>query len=255
MKILICLSYVGTRYAGFQVQPGKPTIQSALQDALGVVYGERLPIKGCSRTDSGVHALCFYATYETNHNIPVERIPFALNSALPDDIAVKSAVVVPDPFHVRYDVKCKEYEYLLHNSNIRDPFLNDKAYRLSQTFGEEELSRMREAAKAFVGEHDFAGFMSTGSSVTDTRRNVNYVEILTDGELIRVRICANGFLYNMVRIIVGTLIECGRGRIDPNDLPRIIDSCDRSKAGATVPACGLYLRRVEFFEEALYCRK
>lgn len=253
MKILLCLSYLGTGYAGFQVQPRKATVQSALQDAIERIYGERLPVKGCSRTDSGVHALSFFATYESDKPIPVGRVQFALNTVLPHDIVVKSAAAVDDSFHVRHDVLRKEYEYLLHNSPIRDPFLDGRVYRLPCVFGGNELSRMREAAAAFVGEYDFSGFMSAGSSVVDTVRRIEHAQIITDGELIRVRICADGFLYNMVRIIVGTLVETGRGKIDPSDIPAIIESRDRSRAGSTAPAGGLYLRRVEFKKDVAIC--
>ena len=246
MKILLELSYVGARYAGFQVQPNQPTVQSALQDALERVYGERLPIKGCSRTDAGVHALQYFAAYDSDRLIPPERIPAALNSALPEDIAIKSARIVPDTFHVRHDVAWKEYEYLLHNSPIRDPFYAGRAFHLPHIIADDGIERMKRAAGAFIGRKDFIGFMSAGSSVADTVREIKRLDIIRDGDLLRVRIAADGFLYNMVRIIVGTLLEAARGRIDPDEMNEIIASRDRRRAGFTAPPEGLYLRRVEF---------
>lgn len=248
MKILLELSYVGARYAGFQVQPNQPTVQSALQDALERVYGERLPIKGCSRTDAGVHALQYFAAYDSDRLIPPERIPAALNSALPEDIAIKSARIVPDTFHVRHDVAWKEYEYLLHNSPIRDPFYAGRTFHLPHIIADDGIERMKRAAEAFIGRKDFIGFMSAGSSVADTVREIKRLEIIRDGDLLRVRIAADGFLYNMVRIIVGTLLEAARGRIDPDEMNEIIASRDRRRAGFTAPPEGLYLRRVEFKE-------
>lgn len=246
MKILLELKYNGSGFAGYQVQPGKCTVQSAIQDAIESVYGERYPIKGCSRTDAGVHALQYFATFETERNIPLDKLPMALNASIDSRIAILSARIVNDDFHVRHDVEYKEYEYLIHASRISDPFLIDRAWHFPKTLCQDAVSLMRKAAEAFVGTHDFSGFMSAGSSVEDTVRTVKYLEIIEDGELIRIKIAADGFLYNMVRIIVGTLIEVATGKIDAGDLPDIISSCDRSRAGITAPPEGLYLRRVEF---------
>ena len=245
MKYLIEIAYLGTRFAGFQVQPGKITVQSTLQDAIEAVFGARLPLKGCSRTDSGVHARQYFATFDSDKTIPTDRIPLALNANLPSDISVKSARIVPDSFHVRHDVEWKEYEYLLLNSRIRDPFLYKKAYQC-RFMTAEQVEIMRRAAKFFVGTHDFSAFMAAGSKIADTVRTVNHIEIIEKGELIRIRIAADGFLYNMVRIIVGTLIDCANRRIDLSEMPKIIDSHDRSKAGSTAPPDGLYLNRVKF---------
>ncbi|MBQ8510654.1 MAG: tRNA pseudouridine(38-40) synthase TruA [Clostridia bacterium] len=246
MKILLNLAYLGTRYAGFQVQPAAPTVQASLQDAIEATYGERYPVKGCSRTDAGVHALSFYATFDTDVTIPADRIPLALNTRLPDDISILSARIVPDSFHVRHDVLWKEYEYRIHNSPIRDPFTLGREYRLPRLLTDEGAARMKEAASAFVGTHDFSGFMSAGSSVADTVRTIRHLHVLREGERVIIRVAADGFLYNMVRIIAGTLIEAGQGRIEPSSMAEIIASCDRSKAGYTAPACGLYLRQVKF---------
>ncbi len=246
MKILLELSYVGDGFAGYQVQPGKPTVQSAVQDAIEAVYSERYPVKGCSRTDAGVHALQYFATFDTDKNIPVESVPNALNSAIDKRITVLSAKVVDDDFHVRHDVLYKEYEYVILARRAPDPFLFARAWHFPKPLRSDAIERMREAATAFVGTHDFSGFMSAGSSVADTVRTVKHLEIVDEGDIIRIRVAADGFLYNMVRIIVGTLVEVGLGKIEPCDMRDIIASRERSRAGMTAPPEGLYLRRVEF---------
>lgn len=245
MKYLLELSYIGTHFAGFQVQPGKATVQSTLQDAIEAVFGERLPVKGCSRTDAGVHARQYFATFEAMKLISPDKLPLALNTHLPPDVSVRSAEFVSNDFHVRHDVEWKEYEYLLINSRIRDPFLVGRAVQC-RVMTPEQIGLMRQAAEFFVGKHDFFGFMSAGSKIADTVRTVKYLEITEDGELVRIRIAADGFLYNMVRIIVGTLLDVANARIKLSELHGIIDSRDRSRAGATAPAEGLYLNRVIF---------
>ena len=245
MKYLIEIAYIGTRFAGFQVQPGKITVQSTLQDALEQIFGERLPVKGCSRTDSGVHARQYFATFDAMKLIPPDKLPLAMKSNLPPDVSVKSAQIVSDNFHVRHNVEWKEYEYLLLNSRIRDPFLVGRAVQC-RVMTSAQIDLMRKAAQLFVGRHDFSGFMSVGSKLADTVRTVKYLEIIEEGELIKIKIAADGFLYNMVRIIVGTLIDVANYRIELCDMPEIIASCDRSRAGATAPAEGLYLNRVKF---------
>lgn len=246
MKILLELSYLGIGFSGYQVQPGKDTVQSAIQDAIEAVYGERYPVKGCSRTDAGVHALQYFATYDTDKNIPTDKLPMALNSAIDRRIAVKSAHIVSDDFHVRHDVKEKEYEYLLRLSRIPDPFLVGRAWQFPKPIMADGIQRMRAAAEAFVGTHDFSGFMSAGSDIADTHRTVGHLDIVEDGDLVRIRISADGFLYNMVRIIVGTLLDVALGKIEPCDMVDIVASCERKRAGMTAPPDGLYLRRVEF---------
>lgn len=251
MKILLEISYVGDGFAGYQVQPGKVTVQSALQDAIEKVYGERYPVKGCSRTDAGVHALQYFCTFDTDKNIPCEKIPLALNSVLDKRISVHSARIVANDFHVRHDVLYKEYEYRIQLGMISDPFLVGRVWHYPKPLLRDSLERMREAANAFIGKHDFSGFMSAGSIIADTVRNIKHLNIVTDGDMLIVRIAADGFLYNMVRIIVGTLIEVGTGRIDPHDMTDIIASCDRARAGITAPPHGLYLREVVLGSEHL----
>ncbi len=246
MKILLELTYNGTGFAGYQVQPGKLTVQSAIQDAIEALYGERYPVKGCSRTDAGVHALQYFATFETEKNIPLDRLPFALNSVIDSRIAVLSAQLVGDDFHVRHDVEYKEYEYLVLAKSIPDPFMIGRVWHFPKNLRDDALERMKNAASAFIGKHDFSGFMSAGSDVADTARCIKYLDITEDNGLFRIRVAADGFLYNMVRIIVGTLIEVAAGKIEPSDMADIIASCDRSRAGLTAPPEGLYLRKVVF---------
>ena len=254
MKLFLKIKYDGTNYAGYQVQNNAPTIQAELNKALRDLFGCECDVTGCSRTDSGVHAECFCATvqfkdcshFETQ--IPCERIPLALNFRLPEDISVFFADFVEEDFHARYSVLSKTYEYKIWNSYFRNPFLKNKAYHLSKPIGKDGLESMKKAASYFCGFHDFAAFMSAGSSVKSTERTVYGCEVLSDGDEISIRISADGFLYNMVRIICGTLLEVGKGSILPEQISDIILSKNRHSAGPTLPACGLYLIKVEYPE-------
>lgn len=242
-QFLLTLAYNGTQFAGFQVQKNARTVQSVMQDAIEVLYGSRLPVVGCSRTDAGVHALDYKLTYHADDRLKPERIPAALNAHLPDDIAVKAAAVVPDDFHVRHDVYEKEYEYVIVNTPHRDPFSVNTALHYRRPLDADLLDR---AAQAFVGTHDFRAFMASGSDIADTTRTVRSVSVTRAGDYVYLRIAADGFLYNMVRIFVGTMLAVAEGKVAPDALPGIIDSRDRKNAGITVPAHGLYLNRVVF---------
>ena len=252
MKLFLKIKYDGTNYAGYQVQFNAPTIQAELNSALRDLFGVDCDVTGCSRTDSGVHAKCFCATVQFKSKsdfdtkIPCERIPLALNFRLPDDISVFYAEFVDDDFHARYSVVSKTYEYKIWNSPYRDPFLVNRSYHIPKPISVEGIENMQEAARHLCGLHDFAAFMSAGSSVKSTERTVYSCEVTKSGEVILIRISADGFLYNMVRIICGTLLEVGRGNISPEDIPSIIESRDRSKAGPTLPSCGLYLTEVHY---------
>lgn len=244
MKLLLKLSYLGTNYCGYQVQKNAVSIQEKLQDCIEAVYHKRYDVTGCSRTDSGVHARCFYCTVSAGkecERIPTGSVPIVLNKYLPDDISVSEAFLVDDSFHPRYNVKYKEYEYLILNSQIRDPFYEDRAYRFAVPLDSE---KMDSAAKHFCGKHDFRAFMASKSDVKETLRNVMSCGVSRNEDFVRIRISADGFLYNMVRIIVGTLIDVSTGKIAEADIPDIISSCDRSRAGFTAPPQGLYLNRV-----------
>ncbi len=246
MKYLLTVAYDGSLYHGFQVQKEKPTVQKQLQDAVEAVMGKRYAITGCSRTDSGVHARDFKATMSTDKdapNIPPDKLPSALNSCLPESIVIKAARVVSDSFHPRYCVKMKEYEYLIYNSEIRDPFMSKRAYFYPILLDEKIMDK---AANFFVGKHDFSAFMASGSDVIDRERTIYSCNVTRDGDVISVRVSGDGFLYNMVRIMVGTLIEVSKGKINCYDVLKIIESKDRKKAGFTVPPEGLYLNKVTY---------
>ena len=244
MKYLLTVAYNGKNYCGYQKQKNGISIQEKLTEASECLFGEGVNITGCSRTDSGVHARGFKATLECRQtSITVDKIPTALNTVLPDDIAVLDAEVVSDTFHPRYDVKSKEYRYIIHDGKVRDPFLSGRAYHYPKTL---DHNVMNEAASCFVGEHDFASFMASGSKIVDTVRTVYSCNVTREGDMITVSITGNGFLYNMVRIIVGTLISVSDGKIKPNEITSIISAKDRSRAGSTAPAHGLYLYDVKY---------
>ncbi|MBR2432967.1 MAG: tRNA pseudouridine(38-40) synthase TruA, partial [Clostridia bacterium] len=218
MKLLLKISFLGTYYNGYQVQPSVPTIQQKLNEAAKRIFGYDCDIVGCSRTDSGVHANEFFVTVSKKGEdsidctVPCASVPLALNSVLPDDIAVLSAKEVEDTFHPRYDVKYKEYIYKIWDDPIKDPFISDRAYHIPQRIDDEAIAKMNEAAGYFCGQHDFASYMAQGSKIVDTRRTVYSADVETDGDMIIFRVSADGFLYNMVRIMVGTLAEVGEGR-------------------------------------------
>lgn len=253
MKILLTLSYLGSNFCGYQVQKDKRTVQGELNRAAYALFGFECDITGCSRTDSGVHANMFCACVtkkgETGimTHIAPERLPGALNAHLPEDISVKNAMWVEDGFHPRYDVKYKEYVYKICNSATRDPFSVGRAWHIQNPIlTDDDIDKMNAAASHFCGKHDFSAFMASGSKVESTVRTIKYARVERQGDTVTFTVAADGFLYNMVRILTGTLIYVARDRIKPDDIPKIIDSNDRSLAGVTAPAEGLYLNRVEY---------
>ncbi len=235
--------YDGKRYHGWQVQENADSVQEQFQKALSEVIGERPDIKGCSRTDAGVHANMYCISFHTGHSIPADRLPLALNRFLPADIAAIDARDVDDDFHARYSCLGKEYIYKINNARMRNPFLEGYALHYWQKIDE---SAMNEAAKHFLGRHDFTSFCTIDPhrKKGDFHRTVKNISVKRDGDIVTVTIEADGFLYNMVRIIVGTLLYTAQGKISPSDIPAIIDALDRSKAGPTAPPEGLYLNRV-----------
>lgn len=252
MKLFLKIKYDGSKYAGYQVQNNAPTIQAEINKAVFNLFGKACDVTGCSRTDAGVHAKCFCATVQEHGmtgletNIPCDRIPQALNVRLPDDISVFYAEFVPEDFHARYSVLSKTYEYRVLNSRYRDPFLNNKVYHYPKHLSDTQVSLMQKAAENICGEHDFAAFMASGSKATDTVRTVHSCTVTRSGDEIIIRISANGFLYNMVRIICGTLLDVAKGDVSPDDIITIIASKDRRSAGATLPPDGLYLVDVKY---------
>ena len=246
MKYLLKICYCGTKYCGWQVQKNGVSIQGQLCRAAELVYGEPVKITGCSRTDSGVHAREYFCTLEATEGAPVipeDKIPTALNRYLDEDITVCTAKKVQNGFHARYDVKKKTYEYVFDNGAQRNPFLHKRAWHIPKPLDE---TKMNEAAKQFIGEYDFKAFMASGSSVSDTVRCVSSASVTREGDTVIFRVSANGFLYNMVRIMAGTLRDVSIGKISVDSIKRIINGKDRSAAGLTAPPDGLYLTEVEY---------
>ncbi len=249
-KLLLYLRYDGAHFCGYQTQPNGYTVQQALNEGTEALFGHPCDITGCSRTDSGVHARMFCATVTTrgedhiDTTIPLDRLPRALNIHLPDALAAYNALWVPTDFHARYSVSSKEYEYRILNTPARDPFESGRAWHYPRPIGDRALARMQTAAAAFVGEQDFAACMAAGSKVQSTVRHVLTASVAREGSLITLRTRADGFLYNMVRIMVGTLVEVAEGHIEPADLPALLAARDRAALGRTAPAEGLYLNRV-----------
>lgn len=247
MKYFAKIKYLGTEFHGFQVQPGLRTVQGELNAALNEAFGLPCKVTGCSRTDAGVHANEFCLTVECDGGtIPAEKLSIAVSRFLPNDLSLFYAKECDESFHPRYDVKEKEYLYRIVNTRIYDPFYYGRVWFLPRYVDDDALAKMNEAAKHFIGKNDFSTFMAEGSDVEDTVRNITSLTVTRDGDFLDVKISADGFLYNMVRIIVGTLTEVAFGRISPDDIPDIIASRDRSRAGMTAPAEGLYLNRVMY---------
>lgn len=241
MNIKLFLQFDGTNYHGWQIQPGKPTIQGTLSEAIRAVTRENILPLGCGRTDSGVHALGYVCSFKTDCTIPVERIPYALNSNLPEDIICTGAITVPEGFSANRSAKAKTYCYTIDNSEFPDVFRSRFAWHYRFPL---DLGKMQQAAEAFIGEHDFIGFASSGFSVKTTVRTIYALDVKRDGGIITIEVTGNGFLYNMVRIIAGTLVYAGGGRLDPSDMAAIISSKIRDRAGITAPAKGLCLKEV-----------
>ena len=240
-NIAIRLKYDGSAYHGWQLQKNDITVAEAVETALKKVYGEDIRITGCGRTDAGVHALRYCANYKTEGSIPADRIPLALNTRLPDDIAVCDAVYVPESFNAISSCIKKEYIYRILNSRIRDPFLADRVCFWPQ---ELDIERMNRAARAFVGTHDFKAVRSEGTETKTTVRTVYSCSAEKTGDIITVSVCANGFLYNMCRAMVGTMVYASYGKLEPESIPELLEKRDRRLTGPTMPPQGLYLNRV-----------
>lgn len=242
-RIKLTIAYDGTNYCGWQVQPNGITVEEVINKALCKLTGEDIAVIGASRTDSGVHALGNVAVFDSATSIPPERIAMALNQRLPDDIViVKSEEVAPD-FHPRYCDCEKTYEYHIINTRMPIPTKRLTNYFVSYDL---DVERMQQAADYLVGEHDFVSFCNVRTQVEDTVRTVTELEVLREGEEITIRISGNGFLYNMVRIIVGTLVRVGRGFYTPEKVKAILEAKDRKAAGVTAPAHGLMLVEIRY---------
>ena len=240
-NIALCLRYDGSRYHGWQVQKNDITVAETLEQAIFKACGERLRVVGCGRTDAGVHALRYCANFRSDTRIPLQRLPLALNARLPEDIAVLEAVEAGDGFNAIGSCIKKEYIYKIWNSTIRDPFLEKRVCFYPQRL---DTERMREAAAAFEGTHDFRAVRSVGTETKTTVRTVHWCRVERDGALITVSVCADGFLYNMCRAIVGTLVYASYGKLEPGEIPALLEKGDRRLTGPTMPPQGLYLNRV-----------
>ena len=233
--------YVGTAYHGWQVQKNGVTVQETLQNALATVVCHPVKCTGAGRTDAGVHAEVYIANFRTTSTIPVDRLPLAVNTRLPEDIVVVSAREVSEGFNAIGSCLKKEYTYRIYNSRFKNPFYVDRAYFYPKHLDEEFLNR---AAGMFVGTHDFAAVRSVGTETRSTVRTIYYCHVTRNGDLLELKVCANGFLYNMVRAITGTVLYAAEGKFAPENIPAILERGDRSAAGPTVPPGGLYLTRL-----------
>lgn len=242
MRVKMKLAFDGTDFHGWQIQSNAVTVQGTLQDALTQLFDAPVPLVGCSRTDAGVHAKEFICHADLPRPFPVEKLPLALNALLPGTVAVEEATVAPEGFHARFSCQKKTYRYRVYNARLRDPFEEHRAYFFPRELDAEEMDRI---GKNYIGEHDFAAFMATGSQVEDTVRKIYDFNVKREENVIEFSVTGNGFLYNMVRIMVGTLISQQMGKLD-RSLPEIIASRDRTLAGITVPPQGLYLEKVYY---------
>lgn len=240
-NIRIKIEYDGTNYFGWQVQKDRVTVQGTLEEAIASLTKEKIKLIGCSRTDTGVHAKEYVANFFTSSTVPSDKFREALNSRLPKDIVILESKEVSENFHARYNSKGKKYIYTIYNRKQPCAIYRNYMYSFSR---ELQLDKMEHACKYIIGTHDFTAFKTKGSSVKSSVRNINELYINKKENIIKIAVSADGFLYNMVRIIVGTLLDVGTGKIEPEYVKKIIDSKDRTKAGKVVPACGLCLEEV-----------
>lgn len=245
-NVALRLRYMGTAYHGWQRQKNAVTVQQTLEKALSTALGREVTATGCGRTDAGVHAKLYCANFMGGCTIPLDRLPLALNTRLPEDIAVEAACPVSPDFHAVFSCKQKEYTYVIYNSRLRDPFYVHRACFIPEVLDEEIMQR---AAEQMKGTHDFAALRSVGTNVKTTVRTVYDFEIKRAGDIITARVSANGFLYNMVRAMVGTAVYASLGKIRPEDIGEIFASKNRCLAGPTMPPDGLYMTRVLYEEE------
>jgi len=242
-RVRLTVAYDGTAYHGWQIQPGVITIESVLNACLSELLKEDIQVIGASRTDSGVHALGNIAVFDTVTRMPADKISYALNQRLPEDIRIQKSEEVPAEWHPRHCESRKTYEYRIYRGEFPMPV--KRLYALF-TYHKLDVEKMKQAAGYLVGEHDFKSFCQVGAQVESTIRTIYSIEVLEEGPELIVRVCGGGFLYNMVRIIVGTLLEVGQGKRASEELLMILDKKDRSAAGPTAPAHGLTLIKYEF---------
>lgn len=243
MQVKLVVAYEGTNYCGWQIQPNGITIEQVLNETLSSLLGEEITVTGASRTDAGVHSLGNVAVFETNTKMPAEKISFALNQRLPEDIVVQESCQVPEDFHPRFSKSRKTYEYRILNCRFRQPLERRTSYFYHYPL---DVSAMQKAAAYLVGEHDFTSFASVHAQTNTYVRMIYALDVVREGDMIRIRVQGNGFLYNMVRIIAGTLIQVGAGIKKPEDMESILAGKDRELAGPTAPAHGLTMIGLEY---------
>lgn len=242
-RVALQIEYDGRHFHGWQTQERQRTVQQVLGDTLAGIVGHQVNLIGCSRTDTGVHALEHVSHFLTNASIPTERLPYALNSLLPDDLSVHAAVDVGADFHARYGTVAKTYRYLIYQSRTRSAMLAGRVAFLPTPL---DLAAMRAAAPALLGTHDFSAFRDTSKDSPIPIRRLDRLDLEQEGHLISIEVSGSGFLYHMVRILAGTLMAVGLGKLAPEDMPDILASRNRLRAGKTMPACGLYLIQVDY---------
>ncbi|MDE7205181.1 MAG: tRNA pseudouridine(38-40) synthase TruA [Lachnospiraceae bacterium] len=245
-RIMLTVAYDGTNYHGWQLQPNVTTIESVLNETLSTLLKEDIRVIGASRTDTGVHALGNIAVFDTQARMPADKFSYALNQRLPEDIRIQASREVAQDFHPRRQESRKTYEYKILNSAFPMPI-----YRLYShfTYVPLDVVSMQRAADYLAGEHDFKSFCSVNTTAETTVRTIYDINVEKTRDLITIQVTGSGFLYNMVRIIAGSLMEVGRGNMAPEEMKEILKACDRTKAGPTAPACGLTLVKYEFMEE------
>ncbi|MBQ3000473.1 MAG: tRNA pseudouridine(38-40) synthase TruA [Oscillospiraceae bacterium] len=247
-NIALFLTYLGTNFHGWQMQKDLPTVQETMEKAICKVVGHPVHVTGCGRTDAGVHARCYVANFKTASTIPVDRLPYALNTHLPADVVVTKAFDVHENFNAIGSCAKKEYTYQIYNSRVRDPFYVNRAWFYPRHLNEEIMQR---AADQFVGEHDFAAVRSVGTDVRSTVRTVYYYNVERCGDMLLLKVCANGFLYNMARAMAGTIVYAAEGKFPPEEIGRILKEGNRTAAGPTVPAGGLYMTHLWYDDGAV----
>jgi len=245
-NMLLAAAFDGTAYCGFQRQKNGLSVQQVLEEAIEKAVGQKIILHGCSRTDAGVHAREFYLNFKTESLIPADRFPYALNSLLPDDVSVLSAREVREDFHARFCCAGKEYTYEMYLSPVRDPFLHRRALRCPSDL---DLPSMQKAAAFFEGAHDFEAFAAANRTTKTTVRSIFSCRVEASGKNVTLRVHGDGFLYNQVRIMTGTLLYVAKGKLAASDIPEILLSKKRKCAGPTVPPYGLYLNRVFYNEK------
>lgn len=243
-NIKIVIEYDGKNFAGWQTQPGEESVQGEIERALKEITGEDIELIGSGRTDAGVHALGQVANFHTESNIPIEKFPYALNSKIRNSIVVKSAEEVDERFHARYNCKGKTYIYIINNNEFPSALNRFREFHMSNKL---DILKMKDALKYFEGTHDFKGFQSSGGNKRKTTvRTLTKCELAEEAGIIKIELSGDGFLYNMVRIICGTIVDIGLGKIQVCELQDIIESGDRTRAGRTLPPQGLYLKEVRY---------